>query len=161
MFRAVVEDALETMGVPRRREPDPKSTGNVFRTQEVNVPNVLNLPLAEAEAMLRKAGLKFQFHGDGDIVFDQVPAPATKVPLGTIIQLLGHDEVVYEPGDESVTVPNVVGLSMREVAAKLAYAGLRLQIHGSGVAVKQNPAAGAKVAIDSIIQVFFESPAAQ
>ena len=161
VFRAVVEDALETMGVPRRREPSPKATSGIFQDQEAAVPNVLNLPQTEAEAVLRNAGLKFQFHGDGNIVFDQVPAPGTKVPLGTIVQMLGYDEVVYDPGDQRVTVPDVVGLSMREVAAKLAYAGLRLQIHGSGVAVKQNPVPGTKVAADSVVQAFFESPVAE
>ncbi|NLJ86462.1 MAG: PASTA domain-containing protein [Firmicutes bacterium] len=158
VFSAVVEDALQTMGVPRRREQEPKSSASLFQIQDVVIPNVLNYPRDEAESILHKSGLKYQFHGDGSIVFEQVPAPGTKVPLGTIIQLMSHDEVVYTPGDESITVPSVVGLSMREVASKLAYAGLRLQIYGSGIATRQDPAPGAKVAAESVIRVYFESP---
>ena len=158
VFQAVVEDALERMGVPRRQEPAPRSQGNIFQQKDVSVPNVINFPQQEAETILRQAGLKYQFNGEGKIVFDQVPAPGTEVPWGTIVQLLAYNEVVYDAGDKRVTVPEVVGLSMREVAAKLAHSGLRLQVYGSGVAVKQDPVPGTKVPLDFIVKVFFESP---
>ncbi|NMB46291.1 MAG: PASTA domain-containing protein [Firmicutes bacterium] len=158
VFQAVVEDGLERLGVPRRQEPAPKLHGNILQQDEISVPNVINFPQREAENILRQAGLKYQLHGEGEIVFDQVPAPGTKVPWGTIVQLLAHDEVVYDAGDERVTVPKVVGLSMREVAAKLAQVGLRLQVYGSGVSVKQDPAPGTTVPAEFIVKVFFESP---
>jgi stage V sporulation protein D (sporulation-specific penicillin-binding protein) len=161
VFQGVVEDALERMGVSRRQEPTPKSQGNIFQQREVSIPNVINFPKQEAETLLRQAGLKYQFNGDGEVVFDQVPAPGTKVPWGTIVQLLAYDDVVYNADDERVTVPKVVGLSMREVAMKLAQSGLRLQVYGSGVAVKQDPAPGTMVPLDFIVKVFFESPTSQ
>ena len=158
VFQKVVEDALEIMGVARRREPSPDSVTGFFQERESVVPNVLNLPHSEAEGVLQGAGLKSHFQGDGEIVFDQVPAPGTKVPWGTIVQILGYDQVVYDPGDQQITVPELIGLSMREVAARLAYAGLRLQIHGSGVAARQSPAAGSTVPVDTVVHTFFEPP---
>jgi stage V sporulation protein D (sporulation-specific penicillin-binding protein) len=158
VFQAVVEDSLERMGVPRRQEPTPKLQGNIFQKEDVSVPNVTNFPQKDAETILRQAGLKYQFHGEGEIVFDQVPQPGTKVPWGTIVQLLAYNEVVYDAGDERVTVPKVLGLGIREVAATLAHAGLRLQVYGSGVAVKQDPAPGSTVSVESIVKVFFQSP---
>ncbi len=160
VFKEIVEDALERMGVPRRQEPAPKSQGNVFQRDTITVPNVLNFPKEEAETLLRQAGLKYQFNGEGEIVFDQVPAPGTVVPWGTVVQLLAYDEVVFDVGDERVTVPSVLGLSMREVAARLANAGLRLQVHGSGLAVRQEPAPGTEVPRDYVVNVFFASPSA-
>jgi len=160
VFKEIIEDALERMGVPRRQEPAPRSQANVFQRQNVRVPNVLNFPRQEAESILRQVGLRYQFSGEGSIVFEQVPAPGTEVPWGTVVQLLAYDEVVLDTGEELVTVPSVLGLSMREVAARLANAGLRLQVHGSGLAVRQEPAAGAEVPRDYVVNVFFASPAA-
>jgi len=160
VFKEIVEDALERMGVPRRQEPGPKSQANVFQSEHVRVPNVLNFPKGDAETLLRQAGLRYQFNGEGEIVFDQVPAPGTTVPWGTVVQLLAYNEVAYDASDERVTVPSVLGLSMREVAARLANAGLRLQVHGSGLAVRQDPAPGTEVPRDYIVNVFFASPSA-
>lgn len=161
VFQAVIEDALERMGVPRRQESAPKSLGSIFQKDDVSVPNVINFPRKEAETILRQSGLQYQYHGEGEIVFDQVPAPGTKVPWGTTVQLLAYDEVVYDAGDEQVTVPNIIGLSMREVATKLANVGLRLQVYGSGVAVRQDPAPGVQVSSEFIVKVFFESPGSE
>jgi stage V sporulation protein D (sporulation-specific penicillin-binding protein) len=160
VFKEIVEDALGRMGVPRREDPPPKSQGSVFQRENIRVPNVLNFPKQEAETLLRQAGLRCQFNGEGEIVFEQVPAPGSVVPWGTVVQLLAYDEVAYDAGEERVTVPSVIGLSMREVAARLANAGLRLQVRGSGLAVRQEPAPGTEVPRDYIVTVIFESPAA-
>ena len=82
VFKEIIEDALERMGVPRRQEPAPRSQANVFQRQNVRVPNVLNFPRQEAESILRQVGLRYQFSGEGSIVFEQVPAPGTEVPWG-------------------------------------------------------------------------------
>lgn len=158
VFKEVVEDALESMGVPRQKAPEEKPRVNQQGERLVRVPNVLNFPLEEAQAILQRAGLKHEFAGEGTIVFEQVPAPGAAVKWGTVVQLRSHSEVIYTPGDSAVTVPDVLGLNMREAAARLAHAGLRMEVYGSGMAVKQEPAAGEKVAADSLIRVYFEFP---
>ena len=63
------------------------------------------------------------------------------------------DEVVYTPGG-GVTVPSVDGLSMRRLLPSLP-----MLVYGcrswTGIATRQDPAPGAKVAAESVIRVYF------
>ena len=52
-------------------------------------------------------------------------------------------------------VPDVLGLSMRDASTRLADDGLRITIVGSGLAVKQVPAAGVQIPKGSAVEVIF------
>ncbi|NLV92519.1 MAG: PASTA domain-containing protein, partial [Firmicutes bacterium] len=156
VFSAVVEDALEHLGVKKRvdRPVSPKTTGTGERLSVV--PNVRNYSRSEAEKLLRNAGLRSEVQGSGEIVLDQVPKPSAEVPIGTTVQLITEDWQSQVESRPLVEVPSVIGLSIRDAAEKLTRLGLRLQVTGSGAAVVQVPEAGTLVPEQATVQVKFE-----
>ena len=156
VFSAVVEDALEHLGVKKRvdRPVSPKTTGTGERLSVV--PNVRNYSRSEAEKLLRNAGLRSEVQGSGEIVLDQVPKPSAEVPIGTTVQLITEDWQSQVESRSLVEVPSVIGLSIRDAAGKLTRLGLRLQVTGSGAAVVQVPEAGTLVPEQATVQVKFE-----
>ena len=115
------------------------------------VPNVRNFSLLEAQAKLAYENLQWTYEGDGALVSDQIPAPGTRVPPQTSVRLYFYEEeIVHE-----VSVPSVLGQSMRDASTMLSEAGLYIRIIGSGMAKKQTPAAGSKVPAGSVIEVEF------
>ncbi|HPT83249.1 MAG TPA: penicillin-binding transpeptidase domain-containing protein [Limnochordia bacterium] len=144
VFREIMEESLEYLGVKRRQEGRPRSTQAV-------VPNVLNLTKQEAQARLAQAGLFWTMEGEGTLVTNQTPSPGVRVPAQTTVHLY------FDRGDlEEVAVPSVTGLSMLDASAALTAAGLRIKVVGSGVAVNQLPAAGTVVPKGSTVEVEFE-----
>jgi len=136
VWRAIAEEALRLLGVPRSDagEDGAPPAGSV------RVPNVQNLPLPEAEAVLRAAGLVPQADGSGTYVLEQTPAAGAVVPPGTKVILEFWDVPDHWRGP--TTVPDVRGLTMRQAAERLADAGLVLEPDGAGVAVSQWPLPG-------------------
>ena len=85
------------------------------------------------------------------MVTSQTPSPGARVPTQTTVRLFFYES---EQG-ESVEVPDVLGLSMRDASTRLADDGLRITIVGSGLAVKQVPAAGVQIPKGSAVEVIF------
>ncbi|MFO7310718.1 MAG: penicillin-binding transpeptidase domain-containing protein [Bacillota bacterium] len=150
VWRAIAEQALPYLGVQPRAEgqgPDPSDPARV------RVPNVQNLPVTEAEAILRAAGLRPVLEGLGTYVLDQTPVPGALVERGT--QVLLEFWEVPEHWQGETTVPSVLGYSPQEVAERLAAAGLVLEMHGNGVAQLQVPAAGERALRGTRVRVEF------
>lgn len=94
--------------------------------QELIVPDFSNMTVPEAEAVASKAGMRVQVT---DSVFvkrmkkgavrDQNPAPGAKVKEGRRISL-----TINALSAKKVTMPNLVGLSMRQALAELQSRGL-------------------------------------
>lgn len=144
VFHRVMEQTLEHLNVSRKQ-------GSLNPSSMVVVPNVRNFPLIEAQVALAENDLQWNYHGDGAVVQDQVPIPGSRVPPQTTVNLFFYEQ----GGEETVTVPSVVGKSMRDVSVILAEAGLRLRIKGSGIARTQKPAAESRVPKGSVIEVEF------
>lgn len=144
VFQTVVEESLSYLGVERRKEASK-------RTSMAVVPNVRNFSLLEAQAKLAHENLQWTYEGDGALVSDQVPNPGTRVPPQTTVRLYFYEEEIAQ----EVSVPSVVGQSMRDASSILSEEGLYIRIIGSGMARKQTPAAGAKVPYGSVIEVEF------
>lgn len=151
VWRAIAETALERLGVPRG-----DSVPDEAETALVRVPNVQNLPVAEAEAVLRAAGLVPAYDGSGTYVLDQTPVPGARVPAGTAVALDFWEVPDHWRGP--ATVPDVRGLTLRQAAETLADAGLVLEIDGEGLAVDQNPPPGETVMRGSRVRVRFAPP---
>ncbi|HEX2240075.1 MAG TPA: Stk1 family PASTA domain-containing Ser/Thr kinase [Actinomycetota bacterium] len=117
--------------------------------EPVEVPDVVGLSLEEARTELREAGLKV----DVEMVFDpevpedevirQFPSAGQIVDAGSRVQL----EV--SSGPETVTVPDVVGMSEEEAIAALQAAGLSTSVNREvsdevpeGFVISQEPGAG-------------------
>ena len=145
VFREVMEESLEYLGVKRRQEKKERSP-------LVIVPNVANYSKNEAQARLEQANLRWFFEGEGALVADQTPSPGARVPAQTAIHLFFYDP----EAQEEVIVPSVMGLSMRDASQKLAEAGLKIRIDGSGIAYNQSPKAGTKLPKGATVEVNFK-----
>lgn len=96
--------------------------------QELMVPDFSNMTVAEAEAAAAQAGMRVEVT---DSVFakrmrkgavrDQNPAPGSKVKEGRRISL-----TINALNSKKVTMPDLVGLSMRQAIAELQSRGLVL-----------------------------------
>lgn len=158
IFGAVAGDILKYMGVPPQINGLEKKQllGEPEKLKETTVPDVVNLPLTEARQLLQEANLKGVTEGDGKVVLGQFPLAGATVTEGTEINLY----MVNKGGgtQDLVTVPNVVGKSLREAAAILGAVGLTMDIEGSGEAMEQEPVAGTKVKAGQVVRVKFSPP---
>jgi len=157
VLREIMRDALRYLEVPLQGMP--VQDEGEEKEKLVSVPDVVNLTLAEALDYMRKQGLEVQVEGTGNVVWSQSPRAYTRVRKGTraVIYL---SQVRNNSGQEEVTVPDVRGKSMREVAKMLSRIGLHMEPQGSGLAVKQKPAPGTRVKSGSVVVIEF-APASQ
>jgi len=153
VFRQIMEDSLRYLEVPEQKTSNDKQTEE--KTDQVLVPDVVNLTLSEAISTIKSRGLKVKVSGTGDIVWEQTPKPQTKLNIGSqVIIKLSPFEKGKECGE--VTVPDLQGKSMKEVARILADLGLHLLPEGYGLAYEQLPEAGKVVTGGSNIKVKFQ-----
>lgn len=97
-------------------------------TLQTQVPNVIGLRLPEAQNVLAKAGLQYFVHitqqtkdkNQADKIFGQSPNPGASVARNTTIIM---SQYIYSSSD-TVTVPNVVGLTVDKALQVLKNSGL-------------------------------------
>lgn len=152
VFGRIASEALEAMGIPRRDLEGAPDDGTV------TVPNVRNLGIDDAKELLFVHGLEIAAEGVYGIVIEQTPPPGAKVAPGTNVRLTFYDEVTGTGGLHRVNVPDVFGRSMRDAAMQLSRAGLRIEIEGTGYAIRQEPKAGAEIYEGEAVKVFFSPP---
>ena len=161
-FRAVMQDTLQYLGVPEQKDlPKPKNLNfweNTREPEEVRVPQVVNVPVNQAVQDLRGIGLNFMIRGEGPVVYGQIPEAGATVLEGTTVIL----ELKTGPEEESaaqVTVPDLAGLTIKQVGGLLENMGLRLEPVGTGFASRQKPGPGEKVDRGAFVRVEFEPTA--
>ena len=147
--RDILEQALMYMGIA-------PSTGEK-EAEQVRVPAVTGLNLADASAAVKAAGLDCVFDGEGGIVTNQLPAAGASMAKGSLMMLY-VDNLTDLRNNSRVQVPDVTGLSVLEANRILRSYGLKMQIEGSGLAVSQVPAAGDEVFPTASVAVTFEPP---
>lgn len=153
VFKNIMQDALNYLEVPMHKSEANDQT--LEKAEYVLVPDVVNLPLAEALTLIKERGLNVKVSGDGNIVWQQTPKPKTRLQKGAqVIVSLSP----FEKGDKDgeVTIPDLQGKSMREVAKILSDLGLHLIPEGYGLAYEQAPVAGKVVSRGSNIRVKFQ-----
>lgn len=121
-------------------------------SQEVTVPDIVGLTIAAARRKLGEMGLELMHDGAADVVLEQLP------PAGAALVQGGHVMAYTSSGgditpEDLVLVPSLTGLSDVDCARITRMRGLGLSMQGSGVCVKQSPAAGEYVAPGSTIEV--------
>ncbi|SHF24873.1 stage V sporulation protein D (sporulation-specific penicillin-binding protein) [Desulfofundulus australicus DSM 11792] len=158
VFREVVRDTLHYLQVPETPGLEKPKDPFVYFDQppvKVRVPNVVNYPLETAQNILREVGLSFVVRGEGSIVQAQMPKAGAEVLSGTSVVL-----DLQPPGGKSkeglVTVPNLTGLTITQVATLLASMDLRLEAVGVGEAASQNPRPGERVRRGTVVRVEFK-----
>lgn len=153
LVKSILEDSLTYLGVRRQVEGNSQLKGDWVR-----VPDVVNLPLAEALDELRARKLEAKIEGQGILVRSQSPCPDSRAQVGSRVIL--RLSISGEPsGDYMVTVPDLTGKSLKEVARFLGDLGLHLEPSGYGAAQEQHPKPGTLVKAGSVIKVRFGSAA--
>ncbi len=148
--RQILEEALPYLGIE-------KNAPGVTAAPGVTVPDVTGLTVAEARKALAAAGLFCETDGESAVVTAQAPAAGGQLRSGGTVMLY-----TYENGPSAavdlVSVPDVKGLSMVEAGRQLRARGLEMEVWGTGLAIRQEPAAGAYTALGSTVAVTFELP---
>lgn len=135
----------------------PEYTKEELAKIEVSVPSVQYYTVKEAKKTLEGLGLTVKIKGEGETVLKQFPS-GVKIENGGSVVL--YTEEGSEP--ETVTVPNLQGLT-RDMAKKtLEEYGLNLTVAGSGAdedgavaSQDQNYEAGASVPMGTAVTVTF------
>ncbi len=157
VFKAIAQDTLRYMRVPERPKLEKPASPFVYEALRVDlsVPNVVNYPMEEAQNVIKKAGFAVQTRGEGMIVYNQIPKGGAQAPGGATVILELHPPAGL-PGE--VTVPDLTGLTIKEVGSILEKLGLYLNPVGTGFAGGQQEAPGTKVAKGVTITVEFYPP---
>ena len=118
--------------------------------QSVQVPNLIGLTVAAAEVVTDNLGLSLDGDNKGTIV-DQKPAPGTYVDPDTTISI--STQKLSAQDDDSVAVPNVIGMSAETAYETVSSVGLSLDGENHGTVIEQAPGAGTLVAPGSTVSV--------
>ena len=162
------------IGKVMRQDPSPNTKVDrgsqvnlvISKGREVEVPDLRNMTIAQAEEVLKEAGLRLgrtmtqkSDNVDKDLIISQDPRSYSKLQTGSEIDVTvstGPDGRV-----ETIEVPNVLGHTEQNARAILSQAGLALanvNYYNSdntqqGLVMNQSIAAGTRVAKDSQIEI--------
>lgn len=143
--RQIFEEVLPLLGVERY----------AGESETVAVPGIKGLTISQARRTLTEAGLELMDDGAGDVVLDQLP------PEGASLVRGGHVMAYTAQGDsltpeDLVCVPELTGCSDVDCARLLRQRGLLLSMSGTGLCVRQTPAAGEYVAPGTTVHVILK-----
>ena len=146
----IMEQVLEYLAVPRQM---PGATA----APKVRVPDVVGMTVAEARKALAGCGLLSETDGESQTVSAQAPAAGAEMHAGGSVMLYTYVGSPLE-AVELAAVPDVKGLSMVEAGRLIRARGFEMTAEGSGLARRQEPAAGAYAKPGSTIRVIFRLP---
>ena len=134
---------------------EPQYTAEELEKLAVKVPNITGSELMKAREQLSSLKLSYKIVGSGSTVISQLPeAGASLYKGGTVI--------IYTDtsGEESATVPNLVGLTATEAATAAANSGVNIIFAGNTTSpdlksYSQSITAGTKVKLGEVITVYF------
>jgi stage V sporulation protein D (sporulation-specific penicillin-binding protein) len=154
IFSQTMEEILPYLGVER------KYTDKEIAKLDQTAPDVVGRTIADAKNALIKLKLSPKIYGSGQKVISQVPEPGKTIPQdGTVV--LFTDE---SSSSKTVTVPNLLKMSLASANKTAANAGVNISITGAAltgtnpVSNSQSIAAGTKVAPGTVVTVGFIEP---
>jgi cell division protein FtsI/penicillin-binding protein 2 len=107
----------------------------------VTAPDLRLLPPRQAERRLADFGLHARFEGAGPRVLSQVPPAGEPVERGSVV--LAY---LAAPQDSvGRSLPDLVGLPVREAMRRLTQRAVPVRISGSGFVTRQSPAPGTRL----------------
>ncbi len=140
-------------------EIEPDYTESELSQIDVIVPNMVGKTAEEAKLALNSQDIPFETVGNGDSVTDQMPDSGAVIPNGAkIIIYLGE-----EKEDEYVTIPDLSGMSISRATNTINNSDIYIKMTGvtSGgnvIAVSQEPRAGERVPVGTVVTVRFADP---
>lgn len=151
IFQAVIKDVLSYLEIPPAELPARPEV------QMVEVPELKGLTVDQAGALVDTQGLLLKPVGREGLIKDQTPKSGARVPIQTKI-IIYLEDLWNEEDPEEVIVPDLQGLTIKEVGEILNHLELQAVPAGSGLAVQQKPAAGTAVSKKTNVRVNFSSP---
>ncbi|GEO25076.1 stage V sporulation protein D [Alicyclobacillus acidoterrestris] len=153
--RTIIKDCLQYYHVPptgdvqSASEVTPSGAGKV---SYVETPSIVGLSEQSAQAKLKSLGLTAMFAGESGTVTKQWPAAGVQVAKGS--KMYG---LLSTNTGNKVTVPNLIGLSLRDATNLLAALSLNIKPTGSGFVSSQSIPAGSQIATGTIVPVTLKS----
>ena len=148
-----MSNVLNYYQVPQTESPSAENENMIEAEagETVTVPD-LSLPMSteEARAIMAEAGLEVSDVTSGDQLVSYLPAAGTKVAAGSTIEFYSTTS-----GSDSVILPSFEGKTIKDVDIILNGFGLTSNLSGSGLAYRQQPAAGTSVSLGSEVKVWF------
>ena len=144
--RQIFDEVLPLLGVEKWAKDQ----------EVVEVPDIKGLTISQARRTLTEAGLEMLDDGVNDVVLDQLPPAGAKLVTGGHVMAYTAQGSALTP-EELVCVPGLLGMSDVDCARLLRQRGLILSMVGTGVCVRQSPAAGEYVPPGTSVLVAFES----
>lgn len=144
--RQVFEEVLPLLGVEKYAE----------NQKDVLVPDIKGLTISQARRTLTEAGLAMLDDGVNDVVLDQLPPPGATLAQGGHVMAYTAKSSTITP-EELCCVPDLQGLSDVDCARLLRQRGLLLSMSGTGLCIKQSPAAGEYVAPGTSVHLIFDT----
>ncbi|MBR2343436.1 MAG: PASTA domain-containing protein [Clostridia bacterium] len=92
----------------------------------VSVGDYVGMNVKSAKDTLEGSGISYKIIGDGEVVLSQSPSPSIDISRSASVVIL----YTTEDGGDSVTVPNLLGMTLSEANRAAATAGLNLCILG-------------------------------
>ena len=134
---------------------EPSYTEAELKNLAVTVPELVGNTVSDAKTKLGNSKLKFQVVGDGKQVVRQLPESGNQVLSGGVVILY-----TGETEDQTVSVPNLTGLTATEANTVAASSGINIEFSGLSTAAglksyKQSIEAGSKVSAGTIVTVYF------
>jgi cell division protein FtsI (penicillin-binding protein 3) len=115
---------------------------------EIPSPDVVRLPLALAADRVRAYGLRTSVSDDGPrlTVASQRPEPGAALRQGSRVRLAA------ESGDETGSMPDLRGLTVREAVWWLTALGITPRVEGSGTVRSQSPNPGSALGQTAVLR---------
>ena len=134
---------------------EPQYTEEELKSVARSVPSLVGSEISAAKGQINTLNLTYKIVGSGNTVVRQLPDAGSSIYSGGVVILYTE-----ETGDQTVTVPNLTGLTANEANTAAASAGINIEFSGNtstaGIkSYKQSIEAGQQVAAGTIVTVFF------
>ena len=140
VFNSVVENSLKYLNV----NPE-----DAVQAQKIAIDDVVGKTTDAVQVELMNAGITPVVIGEGGTITEQYPKPGIE---------LTKNSVVFLKTDGTVTLPDLTGMSMRNVLVYKAMAGLNIQLVGEGYVDSQSVVVGSTVQSNDAIIVELKTP---
>lgn len=150
----IMKDILPYLGY------EPSYTEEELKALSLTVPDTVGSSVEDAKNKVTSSKLEYKIVGSGEKVLRQLPEAGTKVISGGTV-ILYTEEV----GNEKVTVPNLLNLSVTDVNTAASAAGLNVEFSGNTTmgglkSYSQSIAPGETVDAGTVITVYFREDSA-
>ena len=123
---------------------------------ELTVPDIRNKTVTEAQKILASSGLQSKINVSGNkdelLVTEQTPTPGTTVLNNSIVALYTEENAIRT----SVTVPNLIGLTLSQAKNSIKTKNLNMTYEGAGKVINQSISKDTTVEEGTVIHLVLE-----